>query len=337
MYEVPALDASSALSWRFSRSTASPARPDPHPLTTVPLSVPRETLAHPPHPAELATLAILAVVTATIAAAVARGVDLGGALVLHAALTLGFGAVAWALARRPGWAWAPHVRGVAVIATMFTLYSTLGHAAFDAIPWLADPALDAADRALLAGRSPSLMFAGDPGPRTVEFLSFFYAAFIPYLYMSILLGLAGRPPGERDEFVTAFAVLYALSFLGYLFLPARGPIVQMAAEFPAALNGGFFHRTVVQSVDSLGGPHGAFPSLHMGASFLAAWFDLRHRNLLRGLIYVPLVALIAAATIVLRYHWVVDLVAGVALALLAHRVAPRLLARWRRAGGVEAA
>jgi membrane-associated phospholipid phosphatase len=305
-------------------------------LTTVPLSVPRDARAHPLHPAELATLAILAVVTVTLAAAVARGVELGGALLMHAALLAGFAVVAWALARRPGWAWGPHVRGVAVIATMFVLYSTLGHVAFEAIPWIADPALDAADRALLLGRSPSLVFAADPAPRTVELLSFFYAAFIPYLYMSILLGLAGRPADERDEFVTAFAVLYALSFLGYLFLPARGPIVQMAGEFPAQLQGGFFHRTVVASIDSLGGPHGAFPSLHVGASFLAAWFDLRHRNLLRGLIYVPLVALIAVATIVLRYHWVVDLVAGVGLALLAHRLAPRLLARWRRAGGVEA-
>ncbi len=169
-----------------------------------------------------------------------------------------------------------------------------------------------------------------------EFLAFFYAAFIPYLYMSILLGLAGRPAPERDEFVTAFAVLYALSFLGYLFLPAHGPIVQMAGEFPAPLRGGTFHDIVVRSIDSLGGPHGAFPSLHVGASFLAMWFDLRHRNLLRGLIYIPLVALIAAATVVLRYHWVVDLVAGVLLALLAHRIAPRLVARWRRAGGVEA-
>jgi membrane-associated phospholipid phosphatase len=305
-------------------------------LSTVPVSVPRDTRAHPLHPAELATLAILAVVAATIGAAVARGVELEGELGLHAALMLGFGAVAWMLARRPGWAWGPHVRGVAVIATMFTLYSTLGHVAFDAIPWIADPALDAADRALLLGRSPSLAFASDPGPGTVEFLSFFYAAFIPYLYMSILLGLAGRAAAERDEFVTAFAVLYALSFLGYLFVPARGPIIELADQFPAQLRGGLFHGIVVRSIDSLGGPHGAFPSLHVGASFLAAWFDLRHRHLLRGLIYIPLVALIAAATIVLRYHWVVDLVAGVLLALLSHALAPRLLARWRRAGGGEA-
>jgi hypothetical protein len=68
----------------------------------------------------------------------------------------------------------------------------------------------------------------------------------------------------------------------------------------------------------------------VGASFLVVWFDLRHRNLLRGLIYVPLVVMIALATIVLRYHWVVDLCAGVVLALMANQIAPVLLQRWRR-------
>ena len=306
-------------------STSSPAAPHPS-----------AARAHPLHPAELATLAIVAVVTAAIGAAVMRGVPLARELAVHAGLLAGFGALAWTLARRPGWRWAPHVRGVAVIGTMFTLYSTLGHVAFQAIPWLADPALDAADRALFLGRSPALA-AGAPSPRTVEVLAFFYGAFIPYLYMSIMLGLIGRPAQERDEFVTAFAVLYALSFLGYLFLPAKGPVVELAGAFPAPLRGGFFHGIVLNAVEQMGGPHGAFPSLHVGASFLVVWFDLRHGSVLRGLIYVPLVAMIAAATIVLRYHWVVDLIAGVALALAASWAAPRLLARWRARGAAEAA
>jgi membrane-associated phospholipid phosphatase len=261
--------------------------------------------------------------------AVARGADLLQETLVHAALFVGLAVLAWVLARRPTWRWTPQLRGIAVITTMFMLYGTLGTVAFEAIPWLADPWLDQADRTLFLGRSPSLMFAGDPPPRTVEFLSFYYAAYIPYLYMSIFLGLVARPPDERDEFVTAFAVLYFLGFLGYLFLPARGPVVELANEFPAALRGGYFHGIILLSIDKMGGPHGAMPSLHVGASFMVVWFDLRHRNLLRGLIYLPLVILIAAATIVLRYHWVVDLIAGASLALLANYVAPKLLARWR--------
>jgi membrane-associated phospholipid phosphatase len=282
------------------------------------------------HPADLATLLILAVVTATLAAAVARGVPLGRDLALHVALLAAFGVVAFALRRHPDARWTPYARGVAVIGMMFTLYSTLGHVAFRAIPWLADPALERADRLLALGRSPSLLLQSVGTPGWTEFLSVFYAAFIPYLYLSILLGLVGRPAAQRDEFVTAFALLYAASFMGYLFLPARGPIVYMADAFNAPLAGGPVHATIVRTIDGLGGPHGAFPSLHVGASFLAAAFDLRRGDRLRGWIYAPLVILIAAATIVLRYHYVVDLVAAVLLASGALYAAPRLLAR--RAG-----
>ena len=279
-------------------------------------------------PAELATLAILAVVTGTLFLSVARGAPLLQQALLHAGLLVVFAALVWLLARNRAERWAPLLQGSAVIATMFTLYSTLGHVAFAAIPWLADPALSAADRALFFGSSPSLVLAGAPAPHTVEFLSFFYAAFIPYLYISIFLGLVARPPAERAEFVTAFAVLYALSFLGYLFLPAHGPVVQLAGQFPAELHGGRVHALIIRSIDAMGGPHGAFPSLHLGATFLVIGFDLEQRNLLRGLIYIPLLVLIASATIVLRYHWVVDLIAGALLALLALRLAPALLLRW---------
>jgi membrane-associated phospholipid phosphatase len=270
------------------------------------------------------------VVTLTLLVATARGAALHGQTFLHAGLFLGVLTVAWLLKRNPAWRMTPQVRGLVVIGTMFTLYTTLGTVAFEAIPWNADALLDRADRALFFGNSPSLVLAGNPAPTRVEFLSFFYSAFIPYLYLSIFLGLLGRPPAERDEFVTAFAVLYALAFLGYLFLPARGPVVELAAAFPASLQGGRFHALVLQAIETMGGPHGAFPSLHVGASFLVVWFDLRHRNLLRGLIYVPLVVMIALATIVLRYHWVVDLFAGVILALLANHISPVLLQRWRR-------
>jgi membrane-associated phospholipid phosphatase len=282
------------------------------------------------HPADAASLAILSVVTITLALATWRGAPLAQSLGLHTALLSGYALLVRALSDRP----ATLLRGVLVIAVMFTLYTTLGHAAFIAIPWDADPWLDAADRALFLGRSPSLLLAPLGATRWAETLSVFYAAFIPYLYLSILLGLVGRPERERNDFVIGFATLYALSFLGYLFLPARGPIVELAGQFPTPVEGGVFHRLVLRSVEAAGGPHGAFPSLHVGASFYAALFDLRQGNTLRALIYAPLLVLIVLATLVLRYHYLVDLVAGVALALLASHAGASLRARPRPAGSL---
>lgn len=262
------------------------------------------------------TLVLLLVVVSVLAARVIAGVPLVNALLLHGSLLVGYAVIVLVLARHPQASWASVVRGAAVIAVMFTLYTTLGHVAFEAIPWTGDAVLAGLDRALFFGLSPALRLAPQIWGARLEMFSFIYAWFIPYLYMSIFLGLIGRPAVERDAFVTGFALLYALSFLGYLFVPARGPVVYQAADFQAPLAGGYFHDLVAASIERMGGPHGAFPSLHVGASVFACAFDLRH-NRLRGLIYVPIVAAIAVSTIALRYHYVVDLLAGLILALLA--------------------
>ena len=70
---------------------------------------------------------------------------------------------------------------------------------------------------------------------------------------------------------------------------------------------------VLDGVESSGGLQGAFPSLHVGGSVYLCLYDLRV-NRLRGLTFLPLVLLIYVATIFLRYHYVIDLLAGTVIA-----------------------
>ncbi|NIP80650.1 MAG: hypothetical protein GWM90_16095 [Gemmatimonadetes bacterium] len=279
-----------------------------------------------PRPAFAAVSATLAVVALTLLASALAGRPVGAGAALHGALLAAFMAATAAAGRLPPGGWRDAAQGLLVIGVMFFLYGSLGQLAFDAIPWTADDWLRSADRLLGLGREPVLWAAERvaAAPAVVEPLSFVYAAFIPYLYLSIFLGLIGRPPPQRAEFITAFAILYGLSFVGYLFVPAYGPVVAMAGTFDRPLAGGAFHDLVVRSIDGMGGPHGAFPSLHVGASVMACAFDLQRGDRLRGLVYVPLVALIAVATVALRYHYVVDLLAGAALAAVALAAARRL-------------
>ncbi len=206
------------------------------------------------------------------------------------------------------------------IGILFFLYVVLGRISFEVMPYIADPLLAWLDVRIGLGTVPALWAERFVTDASTRLFSVVYALFIPYLYLSIFLGLLGRPASERDAFVTGFTVLYALSFLGYLLLPARGPIVFYQHQFAAPLPTNVFHAMIVHAVDQCGGPHGAFPSLHVGASAYACLFDLQF-NRVRGMLYLPLVLLIAMATILLRYHYVVDLWAGAALAALAFAVA----------------
>ncbi len=268
-------------------------------------------------------LAVVSVITGTLIIAWMSGRPVGMSLLVHGGvlfLLLGVGRYAQ---RIRGEETRALLTAVAALGTMFFLYGSLGEVAFSAIPWEGDPWVRAWDRALFLGVEP-VARVGDwvaLHAWVTEPLAIFYAAFIPYVYLSLFLGLIGRPARVRSVLVLAFVLLYATSFMGYLFVPARGPVVSMTDVLTVPLDGGFIHALVIRSVDAVGGPHGAFPSLHVGASSLLMLVDFRHGDMLRGLIYVPLVLLICLATVVLRYHYVVDIFAGALFAFVALRLA----------------
>lgn len=276
---------------------------------------------------ELFTGAILVVAVVTLGLRAQGRPAVAHAALFHIELLAGYLALAGGLAFfAPRRAWAGAIRGIAVVVVMFTLYTSLGLGGFEVMPWTGDAWLAAADHALFFGHNPHLWVDAHVTFARLEFFSFIYGLFIPILYMSIFLGIVGRPDEEREEFFAGFALLYACAFLGYLFLPSRGPVEFYAGVYPAALHGGTFHNLILHAVAQTGGNLGAFPSLHVGATAYTVLFDARH-NRLRAWTYLPVLLLIAAATLVLRYHYVVDLLAGAALAWGAARVAPRLIAR----------
>ena len=265
------------------------------------------------------TLALLAVVFAVFSVCRALGAAPAGPWALHALLLFSFALLTAVIVRYPGAAWVPWARAIGTVTVMMILYASLGRPVLSMIPWRADAWIEATDRFLFAGRSPARWAAAHVGDRGIEFWSAIYGFFVPFLYLSIFLGCVGRPERERSRFLAGFAVTYALAYLGYLFLPTTGPIEFLGTAPP---RGGAVHRLIVESVASTGGNHGAFPSLHVGASTFLCLFDLRHDRL-RGLTYAPMVVLIAFSTLFLQYHYVVDLLAGVAIALAADRVAFR--------------
>ena len=283
------------------------------------------------YPADWATFGVLLVIVGTLCVTVVGNRALAGQWLLHLGILVGFVCVCMAMSRWAGRGWVPYCRAALIVAMTGILYVTLGRVAFEAIPWLGDSTLANIDRALFGGTSPSLWIESRISYRSLEFFAFVYATFIPYHHLSVILGCIGRPMAERDIFITGWALTYGVSFLGYLFVPAYGPIVHMASEFVAPLDGGFWQQLIVNAVNAGGGPHGAFPSLHVGASMYVCFFDLRF-NRLRGMTYLPLVLLICVSTVVVRYHYVIDLLAGACIALLAIWVAQRWQRRWLSGG-----
>ena len=280
------------------------------------------------HPADRAVwLILVAAVGVCVLRLPATGRALVPWLVLHVSLAALYTAYLALAAVREA-RWVSHLLRPAVnVGVVFTLYSTLGRLGLAAMPH-ADAALSWADAHLLA--LPPLALERVQTARLVEVCAVPYALFIPYIYLSAALGTFGRPPVERDAFLTGWMLTYATSYVGYLLLPAEGPVGFHAAEYLGPLQGGPVYDLVQRGVAATGGNFGAFPSLHVGSSLYLCVFDLK-TNRLRGLTYLPVVVSIYAATLVLRFHYAIDLVAGTLIALVCVRMGPEYLYRWMRA------
>jgi hypothetical protein len=280
---------------------------------------------------------VVAVVLLGVVVPVVRWPALGAAMTpfitLHLGLLVAFLGLAALLVRWERWPAVQLLRPAATVAVIFTLYTSLGKLGVAAMPYLADDALWRIDTRL-CGADPAHWVKRYQTPACVEFVSFFYGLFIPYINLSIALNCLGRPPMERDQFLTGWVFTYSISYLGYVFAPAHGP----SYYYDTGLTGRFFYDMVVRGVEASGGLQGVFPSLHVGGSVYLCLYDLT-TNPLRGLTYVPVVVLIYMATIVLGYHYVIDLVAGTAIAAGCIPLGRWAFAHWarrRQAAGLPA-
>jgi membrane-associated phospholipid phosphatase len=133
-----------------------------------------------------------------------------------------------------------------------------------------------------------------------------YALHAPLFYISPLLHWRrGRRTRAEHLLLTLAATMY-LGFTGYALFPAKGPVGAMPEL--RELKGNFATRVVAEQGVDLG----TFPSLHAAICTIIA-IDGWRTSPLWGLPSTAAVLLIWSSTIYLRYHWVLDLLAGASL------------------------
>ena len=156
----------------------------------------------------------------------------------------------------------------------------------------------------------------------VEFLQAVYTMFIPG---SLALGIVLWFRRPREEFrlgTFAIALTFLVSYLGYLLLPARGPRFMEYASQYAPLQGLWAFHSFQNILDKLEGlQYDCFPSGHVAVVLVGCWIA---RRISAPVFYTftAFAACIAFSTIYLRYHYVIDVIAGMALAIIMIAVAP---------------
>jgi membrane-associated phospholipid phosphatase len=167
-----------------------------------------------------------------------------------------------------------------------------------------------------------------------ELLALAYATMF-LLPLAVLLVLHARGRARELRHVAlALQVAFYVGFAGFLLVPARSPDVVYA--FARPLEGYAFYEASMAAWRQLQAiTYDAFPSMHTAISTLALVYAFRFGRLLvprtprlPGLVMLPIVALLQLATLYLRQHYFVDVVAGWAVAAIAVAGAGALERAW---------
>lgn len=179
-----------------------------------------------------------------------------------------------------------------------------------------DDLLLAWDRALL-GETPAVAWERWLQPWLVDIAMAGYLFFFYYLVASPGWYAIRNLPRFRQCIVGLFT-LYGLGFLGYTILPAGGP--HRYLEFNRPLEGVWLLPRTLDIVNDGSNCVDVFPSIHFAATLYLLLFDWHHHRRHFWLASLPCVVL-WFSTLYLRFHYFVDLLAGLGVALIGWWVA----------------
>ena len=167
---------------------------------------------------------------------------------------------------------------------------------------------------------PSLFMDRFVTSATTEWFAFFYFGYFALLASHVLpMVFVSR----RSDLVAPFALgmifVYAMAHTLYMVVPGYGPVRYLADRYQHELPSGVWLNYVLNAVQSGGAQKDIFPSLHTAGPVFLSLFSFQHRNRNPFKYTWPFVSFFSAniviATMFLRWHYLIDVVAGLTLSV----------------------
>jgi membrane-associated phospholipid phosphatase len=195
------------------------------------------------------------------------------------------------------------------------------------------------------------IFGFDPCFRFMEVLpcrlvsEVFHAAYFSYYVMIVGVGLALflRNRTQFHHYISVTSFVFYVCYLAYIFLPVVGPRIYypdaggpllaaadlpaVVPAFPAAVQAGWFHGIMEVIYKNFESPGAAFPSSHVAVALVTVYFSFLYLPRIRWP-HLVMAVLLCLATVYCRYHFAVDVVAGIVTGAVLLPLGNRLHARF---------
>jgi hypothetical protein len=185
---------------------------------------------------------------------------------------------------------------------------------------------------LLFGVQPTIWMQRWIVPWLTDLLSL---AYLSYYFLPVILVFVLYHNKRPGLYPAVFILLlgYYVSFVGYMLFPAVGPRYFMASLYTVPLEGSFITEWVRDGLNAIEhNKRDCMPSGHTQLALTVLYLANRYERKV-FYVFLPFVCGLIFSTIYLRYHYVIDLFVGTAIALCTMAVGPRLYEWWDRRSG----
>ena len=177
--------------------------------------------------------------------------------------------------------------------------------------------------------NPTIWLERIYSPGLTEYLQIVYTLFIPAVLLVAFLLWWRRDYTNFQYYAFLIALGFLTSYVGYILVPARGPRFLLRHLEHIPLQGKWLFHSMQHTLDRLESAHyDCFPSGHTELTILAWWSTRMVSNRLFR-VYFAYTPSIIFATVYLRYHYTIDVMAGAVLALILIVASPWLYGKLR--------
>ncbi len=226
-----------------------------------------------------------------------------------------------------GWQDALFFRYLFSIGIILSVYDNL----HDILPLISSPDKDKylylIDSMVFRHVHPTVFMQKFISAELTDWMSFCYLTFFFYIPVLLFVFFFSKLINPLRILLLAVSITVFVGFIGYWLVPAVGPSYFLANHYSVDLGGRAISNFTSQTISALSATRDVFPSLHIALSSVYLLVTIKYHRIL-FFIFLPFILFLQISTVYLRYHYIIDILAGYVLAVLAVWVSEKICAWW---------